>query len=328
MRPGRHVAGVLACLFVAAFALTGCSFWIDDDPLEFPFRDEMRSFVALLGTHARAEEPDFLIVPQNGEALITLDGSPSGTLAADYVRAIDGLGREDLFFGYTDDDVATPMPVRTEMLAWLDLAQQQGIEVLVADYCSTPAHVATSHAENAALGHASFAAPRRNLDVIPDGPPFAVHANDVRSLADVRNLLYLINPSGFPDRADLLGALRATDYDLLILDPFAEDGERLAVAEIATLNTKAGGGSRLVLAYLSIGEAEDYRTYWLPEWASDPPHWLEAESPEWPGNYLVRYWEAAWQEIVFAELDAILAAGFDGVYLDKIDAYESFESDV
>lgn len=328
MKPRRHVAGPLACLFVATSAFTGCSLWIDNDPPEFPFRDPMRAFVVRLAAHSHEQAPDFLIVPQNGEALITLDGSPSGILADDYVRAINGLGREDLFFGATADDVATPVEAREQMLALLDLAERQHIEVLVVDYCSTPAHIAMSYDRNAALGHASFAAPSRNLDLIPDDPPFAVHANDVRSLAGVRNVLYLINPSSFPDRADLVASLRATDYDLLILDPYAEDGERLTATEIASLQVKAGGGRRLVLAYLSIGEAEDYRTYWQPGWTADPPNWLALENPEWPGDYLVRYWEPVWQAIVFAELDAILGAGFDGVYLDKIDAYESFESGV
>jgi len=81
-------------------------------------------------------------------------------------------------------------------------------------------------------------------------------------------------------------------------------------------------------AVFSIGEAEDYRTYWQPGWTSSPPDWLTAENPDWSGNYLVRYWDPSWQGIVFAELAAIVAAGFDGVYLDKIDAYESFETDL
>lgn len=34
---------------------------------------------------------------------------------------------------------------------------------------------------------------------------------------------------------------------------------------------------------------------------------------------------APWQEIVLAQLDAITAAGFDGVYLDIIDAFEYYE---
>ena len=80
---------------------------------------------------------------------------------------------------------------------------------------------------------------------------------------------------------------------------------------------------------MSIGEAEDYRFYWDTAWESNEPEWLEGENPDWPGNYKVQYWEPDWQAIIFggpdAYLDIIIAAGFDGVYLDIIDAFEYFE---
>lgn len=84
----------------------------------------------------------------------------------------------------------------------------------------------------------------------------------------------------------------------------------------------------LVIAYLSIGEAEDYRFYWEESRAGGKPAWLESENPDWPGNFKVRYWDPDWQRLVFGApgsyLDRILAAGFDGAYLDIIDAYEHF----
>ena len=52
--------------------------------------------------------------------------------------------------------------------------------------------------------------------------------------------------------------------DLLILD-YSEDGsheERWSRQDIARLKQKNQGTPRLLLAYLSIGEAEDYRFYW------------------------------------------------------------------
>jgi cysteinyl-tRNA synthetase len=89
------------------------------------------------------------------------------------------------------------------------------------------------------------------------------------------------------------------------------------------------GGDKLVLAYMSIGQAEDYRYYWKPAWKNDPPSWLDASDPEWRGDYWVRYWEPRWQEIIFGTpdsyLDRIIAFGFDGVYLDRVDAYEFYE---
>jgi cysteinyl-tRNA synthetase len=63
---------------------------------------------------------------------------------------------------------------------------------------------------------------------------------------------------------------------------------------------------------------------------SPPPAWIEEENPDWPGNYKVRYWMEEWQRILMGRddscLDRIMDAGFDGVYLDIIDAFWYFEA--
>lgn len=122
--------------------------------------------------------------------------------------------------------------------------------------------------------------------------------------------------------------LAATDYDLLVID-YSRDGTAagaFSAEEIAALKTKPDGSRRIVLCYLSIGEAEDYRFYWRAEWSSRRPGWLLGENPDWLGNYQIRFWDDAWQAIVYgspeAYLDAIIGAGFDGAYLDRADAYE------
>jgi cysteinyl-tRNA synthetase len=135
-----------------------------------------------------------------------------------------------------------------------------------------------------------------------------------------------------------LGAIAETAYDLIIMD-YSSDGSdagEYTADEIAALQ-HSPGGPKIVLAYLSIGEAEDYRFYWDANWDAnrdgqpDPgsPAWLEDVNPDWEGNYKVRYWDPGWQAILFGSsasyLDRILAAGFDGVYLDIVDAYEYFE---
>jgi len=83
------------------------------------------------------------------------------------------------------------------------------------------------------------------------------------------------------------------------------------------------------LAYISIGEAENYRYYWQSQWNNDPPIWLDEENPDWHGNFKVRYWEPEWQNIIYGNnqsyLKKVLDAGFDGAYLDIIDAFEFFE---
>lgn len=123
-----------------------------------------------------------------------------------------------------------------------------------------------------------------------------------------------------------LNELAASPFDLLVID-YSRDGsdsERFTRRDIEILkNSKKGG--RLVLAYLSIGEAESYRYYWKESWKADRPAWLDRENPDWDENFKVRYWDPEWQDIILKYLDKVLAAGFDGVYLDIIDAYEYFD---
>lgn len=172
-------------------------------------------------------------------------------------------------------------------------------------------------------------------------------------------------------------------FDVLVVD-FSRDGSdagALDALDVITLRKRPNKLDRIVLSYLSIGEAEDYRSYWKGNWlepreskvvdakrsvpptgdtptpipgksgpsspkleksagvpdptiplarlSADAPPWLAEENPEWRGNYLVRYWEPGWQSIIFgspaAYLDKIIAAGFDGIYLDKIDSNDDWQ---
>jgi cysteinyl-tRNA synthetase len=114
---------------------------------------------------------------------------------------------------------------------------------------------------------------------------------------------------------------------LLHFDAFFNE-RWLSATDVSALKNQPGR-MRLVLAYMSIGEAEDYRYYWDSTWTQNPPLWLAGENPDWEGNFKVRYWEKGWQDIIFGGdstyLGKIIAAGFGGVYLDIIDAFEYFE---
>ena len=94
---------------------------------------------------------------------------------------------------------------------------------------------------------------------------------------------------------------------------------------------RSGKAGRKVVAYLSIGEAEDYRPYWQSEWISKSkrtataPVWLGIENPDWKGTYQVKYWNADWQKLMLAAIDDAMARGFDGVYLDIVDGFETYE---
>ncbi len=128
--------------------------------------------------------------------------------------------------------------------------------------------------------------------------------------------------------------LAEAPYDVLVIDylSYKEDAP-LTAAEVQAMQRVPDGRRRIVLAYMSIGEAETYRYYWEWKWGGSwlgsvlsliyAPAWLGGENAEWGGNYAVRYWEDGWQRIILGNggyLDRIVAAGFDGVYLDKVDA--------
>ena len=204
--------------------------------------------------------------------------------------------------------------------------------MLVIDYCSTPENIDASYSRSAELGFLSFAADRRELDAIPVCPAFPFSENDtaIEALQQAHNFLYLINPAQYSSKEEFIDAITATNYDLLVMDLYLDD-EVFTKEELEQLRQKANGGSRLVLCYLSIGEAEDYRPYWQQAWDENPPNWLLEENPNWAGNYSVRYWDEAWQTLIIGSagsyLGSILEAGFDGIYLDLVDAFWKFESE-
>ena len=125
--------------------------------------------------------------------------------------------------------------------------------------------------------------------------------------------------------------LAASPYDVIIID--SEDdssgGERpLTREEVEAMKKKPDGSRRLVIAYLSVGEAESYRSYWKPEWTRKKPSWVGKENKQWKENFLVKYWDPTWQHIIFGEpqafADRIVDQGFDGFYIDRADAYYYF----
>jgi cysteinyl-tRNA synthetase, unknown class len=293
------------------------------------YRHLMREFVIGLSKHAKAKNKSFVVIPQNGNELVNVKDDPTTPPALNYLKAIDGMGRESLNFGSPTDDKKTPKNETAWTLNFLNLGKKHGKVNLVTDYCSTPKKMDTSYALNDKLGFVGFAANDRGLGKIPSYPKTPVHENkdNVTNLKQVKNFLYLLNPDAFKTKANFISKLKQTNYDLLLIDLFFHEAA-FTRAELNSLKTKANGGKRMVIAYMSIGEAEDYRYYWQKTWKTTPPAWMEKPNPDWPGNLKVKYWDKGWQKIIYgtsaAYLDRIVAAGFDGVYLDIIDAYWYF----
>lgn len=159
--------------------------------------------------------------------------------------------------------------------------------------------------------------------------------------------------------------IAASPFDLVVIDysRTGTDKGRFTRDEVKAMQVKPDGKRRLVLAYMSVGEAEDYRFYWQKGWVEPAPYrgdlgqqgqaasgtlkaagiktvriprltapgWLGRENEVWGGNYQVRFWYDGWQNLIMhhdgSYLSRIQEAGFDGAYLDRVDAYYAIEGD-
>ena len=169
-------------------------------------------------------------------------------------------------------------------------------------------------------------------------------------LWEVTYWAYQLQDLSVPGAVD---ALVNSHYDMLVLEPTRTDwssDDRYFDTSSMVSRIKGSVGSdgrhrKLVLAYVDIGEAEDWRWYWTwsQGWScrgeppADWPEYILACDPDgWEGNYPVAYWTAAWKEILLYGVDEgtqpgrdyesvvaqIVQDGFDGIYLDWVEAYE------
>lgn len=175
------------------------------------------------------------------------------------------------------------------------------------------------------------------------------------ALSDVQYWAYQIQGLSEDGAID---ALVQSRYELLVIEPTrtdwsdqGQDAERFFDTKGMVRRLKASPGAdgnhrKLVLAYIDIGQAEEWRWYWTwsKVWrpgAPRPKGWpkfIAVPDPDgWDGNYVVKYWEPAWKDILLhgkntgrhadrdyvSILDEVVRDGFDGVYLDWVEAYEN-----
>ena len=141
---------------------------------------------------------------------------------------------------------------------------------------------------------------------------------------------YILQADSFAKtKPAVIAKLKECGRDWIVLDATFAGDTPWEQTDLDTI--RSGKAGRKVVAYLSIGEAEDYRSYWQSDWASNgkrtaaAPVWLGIENPDWKGNYQIKYWSADWQKLMLAAVDDAMARGFDGVYLDIVDGFQTYE---
>lgn len=147
------------------------------------------------------------------------------------------------------------------------------------------------------------------------------------ALNKVRNWAYQLKDVS----QDKIDKIIASPFDMIIIDSsmFPAGKEiHLTREQVESMKKKPDGSRRLVVSYFSAGECEDFRYYWKPEWNKKRPSWVYKADKDWKGDFIVRYWDPDWQRIIFGTpdsiIDKILDAGFDGISIDRVDAYYYF----
>lgn len=143
------------------------------------------------------------------------------------------------------------------------------------------------------------------------------------SLENVSTWFYMIDVNL---EMEMVEQVAESEYDMVVLDfiPSEANNTDFPMASVVAELHNAPQ-PKLVMAYIDIGQAEDFRTYWQPGWGIGNPEWIVAIDPDgWEGNFPVTYWHDDWRSIWLGEngyLQNILDLGFDGVYLDWVEAY-------
>ena len=157
-------------------------------------------------------------------------------------------------------------------------------------------------------------------------PPEQAQDTDAPSaLDDVEFFGYQIQDQHMDGAID---EIVASDYDIVIIDQtrsIVGEEEYDSAADVARIKSSPGRNveNKIVVAYIDVGEAESYRTYWQDEWEVGDPEWIVAPDPDgWDENYPVAYWDDEWREIMYGAFDSLVEDGYDGAYLDWLEAYK------
>jgi cysteinyl-tRNA synthetase, unknown class len=166
---------------------------------------------------------------------------------------------------------------------------------------------------------------------------------------------------GLQGSVEPVSALVREPYDMVVIEPTRTEYEGMefdtagVVSRLKSSVSSRPGVGKLVLAYVDIGQAEDWRWYWPrrsrgsldPATLAGGPSYALTNDPDgWTGNYPVAYWTPEWQAIAvtgtdtspmpfFSEtecccgplfnsiIEEVVRDGFDGIYLDWVEAWEN-----
>ena len=281
------------------------------------YKERMRDFIKELRNNTNKEK---IIITQNGNELYFKNGKIDNKFFA----LTDGTTQESLYYGdILRFNVPTAKGLKNELLELTIPIRKKGKPVFIINYGKGQKKRNFLKKEDSKTKFVSELLPSFNADklyqTIED-----YNDEDINSLNEVKNFLCLLNPKDFSNIDEYYQALKNTNYDLLLIE-VSHNNIFFTKEQIEELKIKHNGGKRIVIAYLSIGEAENYRVYWKKKWNKKKPNWIVKENESWEGNYIVKYWSPEWKNIIKEYKKKLDEIGVDGYLLDTVDSYQYFE---
>jgi len=309
-------------------------------PLIPDVRAELRAIVQELSRYAHARDPGFAVLARGGAPLAfrhrreaMLDAARAahaGLAGINPDSPAAGVGEPDAgFLGAVDGVVIDGQFCGEPPVSDEDLARLADLNVVLAsiDHCANDEIVAEARRRARTAGvliHADTD-PEGRLDTVPEGRPWGENAENITDPHQARSILVLEDASAFGDVSLLVGALRETNHDILVLDPFLLGARALGEDHVRELRYKKLGARRLVLASFDVAYAHSDAYYWEPGWTLGTPRWLAATARGQPGAHFTELWDPAWKAQLGAFFVAVTDLGFDGVMLDGLDAVHRWE---
>lgn len=292
------------------------------------YKTKMITTLTNLRKHIKTKNKNFKMITNGGFGLYCPDINESAASRKKFFNAVDGVLIEDIWYGWDCKlNKGTPKGERKDMLNAMKAAKKAGKPRFNIEYCNG-SKASTALKNSSANGLVCYPAPDVDLRSCPGLAANRTNANNITSLGQVKNFMILLDPARYQKagKAAYLNALKNTNYDMIFIDLYF-NGKALTKADVNSLKYKKNGKRRLVCSYISVGEAENYRYYWKKTWnkKKNRPSWIVKQNPHWKGNYVVKFWDKNWTKILNGYSDRVIAAGFDGAYMDVIEAFEHFE---
>jgi len=281
------------------------------------YKERMRDFIKELRNNTNKEK---IIITQNGNELYFKNGK----IDKKFFNITNATTQESLYYGdVLRFNVPTSKGLKNELLELTIPIRKKGKPVFVINYGKGQKKREFLKKEALKTKFVNELLPSFNADKLYETIE-EYNDEDINSLSEAKNFLCLLNPENFSNIDEYYEALRNTNYDLLLIE-VSYNNVFFTKEQIEELKIKDNGGKRIVIAYLSIGEAEDYRYYWKKKWNKKKPNWIVKENENWEGNYIVKYWTPEWKNIIKEYQKKLDEIGVDGYLLDTVDTFQYFE---